>query len=165
MKKVFFGIVISTIISVNCAFAQFRVYAGPELEFGTLSALGILIADNQIGYTSRFDFFNFGLYADIMGGIGFYKDKGIQISDWGVAFDWRAGGLGEIYLGREYFNLGLGIGGGIGLKANPYLRLTLPIRFSDNMIKASINYDTFFDQGWRVGAALLIDAIVLRSRL
>ena len=157
MKKVFFAVIISTIISGHCAFAQFRVYAGPELEFGTLSALGIVIADNQIGYTSQFYFFNFGLYGEIMGGIGFYKDKGIQISDRGIAFDWRVGGLGEIYLGSEDLNLGLGVGGGIGLKANPYLRFTLPLRFSDNLFKASINYDTFFSQGWRVGAALLID--------
>jgi len=163
MKKQFLLIVILTILSAYCAFAQFTIYAGPEFEFGTLSVLGVGIGDVQIGYTSDFDFFNFGIYADLMGGIGLYEDKGLQISDWGVAFDWRAGGLAEIYLGSEDFSIGAGVGGGIGLKGDPYLRVTLPIRFLENFFKASINFDTFFDQGWRVGAAFLINCFELGS--
>jgi len=157
MKKAFLLIVILTILSAHCAFAQIRAYAGPEFEFGTLSVLGVGIGAAQIGYTSEFVFFNFGLYADIMGGIGLYKDKGVQISDWGIAFDWRTGGLVEIYFGSEDFNIGAGIGGGIGLMADPYLRITLPVRFIENLFKVSINFDTFFDQGWRVGAGIYID--------
>jgi hypothetical protein len=137
--------------------ADIDILAGLEFGFGTLNVLGIGIGAAEIGYTSNFDFVNFGLYADIMGGLGLYKDEGIRISDWAVAFDWRTGGLAEIYVGPEKFNLGIGAGGGVGLKANPYLRITLPVRLFNNVFKPSINYDTFFDHGWRAGFSLLIN--------
>jgi hypothetical protein len=83
MKKRLSFVAICFLLCVYSVSADMSYYAGPEFEFGTLSVLGIGIGAAEIGYTSNFSFFNFGVYADLMGGLGMYKDEGVQISDWG----------------------------------------------------------------------------------
>jgi hypothetical protein len=153
MKKKICALFILTFLFLPSAFADFNSYAGMEFEFGTLSVLGI---NAEIGYSSEFDFVNFSIYADLSGGLGLYKNKGLRIAK-ALAFDWRAGALADLYIGPENLNVGIGLGGGLGLKGDPYLRITLPLRVLSNVFKLSINYDTFFSRGWRLGTSLLVD--------